>query len=392
MDIGLVGKPNVGKSTFFAACTLSDTDIASYPFTTVDASKGVGYLIRDHPCSDLDCEPDPQNYRYDEDIKKAFLPINVIDVAGLVPDAWKGKGLGNKFLDDLRQAEGLIQVIDSSGKTDEKGEPTEDYDPLRDLEFLENEIDMWLAGIIEDEWKDIDRKVRSENLDVAKILTEKLAGIGITEDQIKDALRKLEPKKENITEIASHIRKESKPIVVAANKADLVNEEKMNNIIERAEDMGYRIYPTSAESELALVRADDKDKIDYTPGDDDFKITGEVSKKQEKGLKRIREKVLNRFGGTGVQKVIQETMNNVLNKIAVYPVEDKNRLTDNKKNVLPHAFVLEEGSTPKELAYKIHTDIGDNFLHAVNARTDRRISDDYELEGNDIIKIVSTSK
>ena len=392
MDLGIVGKPNVGKSTFFASCTLSDTDIANYPFTTIDASLGVAHLIKSHPCKEIGCNPDPENYKYDNEKGKAYLPVNIIDVAGLVPEAWKGKGLGNKFLDDLRQANGLIHVIDASGKTDAKGEPTEGYNPLKDLEFLEKEIDMWLTGIIEDKWKNINRRVKSENLEMATILSEKLAGIGINESQVRDALRNIEPKKENITKIASKIRKESKPMVIAANKADSVPEEELEDLLKRAQNQGYNIYPTSAESELALVRAADKGLINYKPGDNDFKITGNLSDEQKNGLEKIRNKVLGRFGGTGVQKVIQETMVNILNRIVVYPVEDTNKLCDNKGNVLPHAFLMEKNSNPHDLAYKIHSDIGDNFLYAVNAKTDRRISEDYQLKDNDIIKIVSTSK
>jgi hypothetical protein len=160
MLIGLVGKPNVGKSTFFKACTLAEVDIASYPFTTIQPNQGVGYVRVKCPESEKKCQPNHGFCLKGE----RFIPVKLIDVAGLVPEAHLGKGRGNEFLDDLREADLLIHILDSSGKTNENGEPTQNYDINKDVEFLEKEIDMWIFGILQKNWKNLERKAKSTSL------------------------------------------------------------------------------------------------------------------------------------------------------------------------------------------------------------------------------------
>ncbi|MEM3078579.1 MAG: TGS domain-containing protein, partial [Nitrososphaerales archaeon] len=76
----------------------------------------------------------------------------------------------------------------------------------------------------------------------------------------------------------------------------------------------------------------------------------------------------------------------------VYPVEDEKKLSDKTGRVLPDAYVMREGSTARDLAYKIHTDLGEGFLYAIDAKKGTRLSADYILEDKDVIKIVSTAK
>uniref|UniRef100_UPI00263403F3 TGS domain-containing protein n=1 Tax=Thermococcus sp. TaxID=35749 RepID=UPI00263403F3 len=176
------------------------------------------------------------------------------------------------------------------------------------------------------------------------------------------------------------------------NKADAASDEEIKRLIREGEKRGYIVVPTSAAAELTLRKAAKAGFIDYIPGSSDFRVIKKMNPRQEKALELIRERVLNRFGSTGVQEVINRAVFELLNLIPVYPVQDENKLTDQFGNVLPHVYLLPKGSTPRDLAYKVHTDLGKTFLYAVNARTKRRVGEDYELQFNDIIKIVATAK
>ncbi len=397
MEIGVVGKPNVGKSTFFSAATLVDVDIANYPFTTIDANVGVTYAVSEHPCKELGCTPNPQNYEYKDG--NALIPIKMIDVAGLVPGAHEGRGLGNKFLDDLRMASALIHVIDATGKTDAEGNPTDHHDPVEDIEFLEREIDYWIYGILHKNWDKFSKRIKLQHLKLAQAIADQLTGIGVTEEDAFEAIHRLgldeDPTKwseEDIMAFVRELRKVNKPIIIAANKADAAADGQIERLIRKGKSRGYIVIPTSAAAELTLRKAAKAGFIDYVPGSSDFKIIRKMSPKQEKALELIKEKVLDRFGSTGVQNVINTATFELLKLIPVYPVEDEHKLTDQFGNVLPHVHLLPEGSTPRDLAYKVHTDLGKTFLYAVNARTHRRVGEDYELQFNDIIKIVATAR
>ena len=136
LSVGLAGKPNAGKSTFFKAATLAEVEIANYPFTTIDANHGVSFVRVPCPCKELgagkECGRCQDGVRY--------VPVELIDVAGLVPDAHLGKGLGNEFLDSLRVAEAVIHVLDASGSADAEGNPVGvgNYDPMTDVGFLKH--------------------------------------------------------------------------------------------------------------------------------------------------------------------------------------------------------------------------------------------------------------
>ncbi|WP_297481370.1 redox-regulated ATPase YchF [Thermococcus sp.] len=397
MEIGVVGKPNVGKSTFFSAATLVDVDIANYPFTTIDANVGVTYAITEHPCKELGCKPNPQNYEYRDG--KALIPIKIIDVAGLVPGAHEGRGLGNKFLDDLRMASALIHVIDATGKTDAEGQPTDYHDPVEDIEFLEMEIDYWIFGILRKGWEKFAKRIKLQHMKLEQAIADHLSGIGVGEEDVWEAIHRVglssDPTKwsdEDLMTFVRELRKINKPIIIAANKADAASDKEIKRLIREGEKRGYIVVPTSAAAELTLRKAAKAGFIDYIPGSSDFRVLKKMNPRQEKALELIREKVLNRFGSTGVQEVINRAVFELLNLIPVYPVQDENKLTDQFGNVLPHVYLLPKGSTPRDLAYKVHTDLGKTFLYAVNAKTKRRVGEDYELQFNDIVKIVATAK
>lgn len=392
--IGIVGKPNVGKTTFFNAATEGNAEVANYPFTTINANRGVMWVRAKCPCKEFDLVCQPKNARCVDGIR--FVPIEVVDVAGLVKGAHEGKGLGNKFLDDLRQADVLLHVVDASGSTDGEGKPCklETHNPEEDVEFLEDEINHWLFGIIEKDWRRIAGRVKAGEAKLEDILGERLAGLGIKKEQILHALHLLEggdPTRwgtEEVFVLSKRIREISKPIFLALNKCDLAPPGKVKEMIEKYKD---HAVPISAESEVALRRANSAGMIEYIPGGSSFMVTdkNKLSEKQMEALRYIKERVFDRFGSTGVQECVENIAFKLLNLIVVYPVEDENKLTDKDGRILPDAYLMPRGSTARDLAYKIHTDLGEKFIRAINARSKRVIGAEYELQKGDIIKIVA---
>jgi ribosome-binding ATPase YchF (GTP1/OBG family) len=397
--LGVVGKPNVGKSTFFSAATLATAEIANYPFTTIKPNRGVGYVRTSCVHPDFQVQDNPNNSLCLDGVR--LVPVELIDVAGLVPGASEGKGLGNQFLDDLRRADALIHIVDASGGTDCEGKSCKpgEHDPLEDVQFLEKEITMWIANIIKKDWLKIARTAETEKKGIYGPLEERLSGLGIKRVHIFEAVRKtgLNADKpaswsdDDFLKFVDTLRQISKPMLIVANKIDLPTAEAN---VERMKKLNYTVIPASAESELGLRRAAEKKLINYRPGDADFKIAEpeKLSPNQIKALEAIKEKILAKNGSTGVQEALNTAYFRLLNMITVYPVEDVEHLTNHNGQVLPDVYLVPHGTTAHQFAYIIHTELGESFLYAVNARNKTRIGEDAVLKDRDVISIVSTQR
>ena len=392
MLIGLVGKPSVGKSTFFKAATLAEVEIASYPFTTIKANHGVGYVKVDCIDNEFNVQCNP-NHGFCIDHKR-FVPVELMDVAGLVPGASEGKGLGNQFLDDLRQADVFLHIVDVSGETDVEGKPTENYDVSKDVIFLEDELDKWFLGILMKVWKGFARKVEMEKSKFSEAVAKQFSGLKVDEEQVKIVLRKANlPERastwndEQIKEFASELRKQSKPMIIVVNKCDHPNAKKNMDKLEK-DFPDKLIYPCSADSELALREAAKAELIDYIPGNGSFSIKGDLTEKQKIALENIQKKVLDVYGGTGVQEVLNLAVFELLKYIAIFPA-GATKLADSKGNVLPDCFLLPGDSTALDFAYYLHTDFGKNFIKAIDARTKKILGKDYKLKHRDALEIVT---
>ena len=396
MLIGLIGKANVGKSTFFSASTDNIVNIANYPFTTVKPNLGVCHVRIKCVCTEFGVKDNPVHSICIDGIR--FVPIQIIDVAGLVPGAHEGKGLGNKFLDDARQADGLIHVIDVSGSTDSEGKPLTPGtgDPLEDIRFVEEEFDLWLVSIIKRDWDNI-RELDSSGLTTNQILKKRLSGLGVAESAIDKVLNKLNlhNKKirswteQEIFDFCKNTRRIVKPVVIAANKADVLTSQ---NYLEKIMEKYTHVIPCTSEFEMLLRKAVKNGFVHYLPGDDSFEIKENVqlSDKQKHAL-QIVSNFIKKHGSTGVQETLNVACFDLLKKIVVYPVEDESKLTDKKGNILPEAYLLNEESTAKDLANVIHEELGRGFLFAIDVRTRKRLGADYKLKNNDVIKIVSAT-
>lgn len=398
MLVGIVGKPSCGKSTFFKSATLSEVEIANYPFTTIKPNHAIGFVKID--CVDKEfnkqCNP-REGYCIDH---KRFVPIDIIDVAGLVPGASTGQGMGNQFLDDLRQADVLIHVIDISGSTNEKGEPVESlsYDPVNDIKFLETELDDWYYGIFKKVWEKFSRQVSQEKIDVSKAIAKQFSGLKVTEDMVNDGIKKIgldginliNWEESKLRELVSFFRMNTKPIVIAANKIDVKGAiENYERLVKEFKD--YKIVPCSAESELALREAAKHELIRYVPGEKSFQIIDKekLNEKQKNALNFIKENILDKFGSTGIQNVLNIAVLDELKYIPVYP-GGVNNLVDQHGNCLPDCFLMPEGSSALDFAYRLHTDFGKNFIKAINVKTKLPIGKDTSLKFGDVVEIMSS--
>ncbi len=391
LQIGLLGKANVGKSTFFSAATETPVATGNFPFTTIEPNVGVAYVQ-----SDCACKHFALTHENELCVNGTrFIPVKLIDIAGLVPGAHEGKGLGNQFLDDARQAEILIHVVDIAGTTDIQGQsvPVGTHDPLEDIAFVQDEFDQWFTDILKREWDKITREIDQKRAKLTDGIAKRFSGLGIKDYQVQDILQKLglisrNPKEWNDSDIqnfAKELRKNTKPMIIAANKADLCQD------LEILKKISGKVIPCSAETELLLRKASKAGIVNYSSGDEGFTIPEgkEIPPPQQKALDLVRS-VFSKITSTGIQKILDTAIFDSLNFIVVYPVEDETKLTNKDGVILPDSKLLPPDSTAKDLAALIHADIAKGFLHAIDCKTKQRISGDQKLKNGDVIKIVST--
>ena len=400
VKVGLIGKTNTGKTTFFNAATMGAAEISTYPFTTKQPNYGTAYVITLCVCREFGVKDDPRNSKCINGWR--HIPIELIDLPGLIKGAWAGKGLGNQFLSVASQSDVLLHVVDAAGSVDEEGRLAEPGtgNPIADYYDIEEELVMWLMRLIE---KSEDKiiKLLKQGRELPEAMEEVLKGIKVTEAHIKAALieSRLQDKDfENWTPIddkkfATALREISKPTIVVANKMDL--DTAKDNFLKLRDQLPDKIVvPCSAEAELTLRRAEQKGLIKYIPGEEKFEIVDEdkLTDRQRWALNFIEHKILDEYMRTGVQFAINVAVFKLLKMNAVYPVYDPKKLSDRHGNVLPDVYLMPEGATVEDLAGEIHSELAKGLLYAIDVRTGLRLPANYKLKDRDVLSIVSTMK
>jgi len=400
IKIGIIGKTNTGKTTFFNSSTLSSDEISTYPFTTKKSSISTGYAntLCVHP--EFNVVDNPNNSRCEDGWR--YIPIELIDLPGLIKDAWKGKGLGNQFLSIASQSDALLHVVDASGSIDATGKITEigSGDPVSDFADIEEELNMWYQKILEGNRDRLQKIIKSDD-DHVGALTELYQGVGVKRNHVKEALNTsgLEEKDienydmQDSKKFASYLRKISKPTLIVANKIDVNGADKnFERLRERYNDM--IVIPASADSELTLRRAEQKELIKYSPGSENFEVLqiNELNQKQKDALDFIQSGIMGEYMRTGVQFAINVTVFKLLKMNSIYPVASPEKLSDKKGRVLPDLVLLKDGATVTDLAKEIHSDLTKGLLYAKDLRYNLRVPTNYQLRDRDVICLISASK
>lgn len=400
IKIGLIGKTNTGKTTFFNSATLGSGEISNYPFTTRQPTVGNADAITLCVHKEFNVLDNPKNSRCVDGWR--FIPVELVDLPGLIKGAWKGKGLGNQFLSIAAQSDALLHIVDVSGGIDASGKITEPGtgDPIADIADIEEELVMWYLKLLEGNRDKISRAINS-GADTISALTEIFRGIGVREWHVKSALetnKLLDAKFDDwdpakTKDFSWSLREISKPTLIVANKVDLpYASENFKRL--REEYKGSIIVPASADAELTLRRAESRGMIKYLPGDERFEINNQkkLNDKQRWALNFIRKDILGEYLRTGVQFAINVSVFKLLRMNAVYPIADVSKLSDKHGNILPDVYLMKSGSTIEDLAREIHTELVKGLLYAIDIRDGLRLPTNYHVKDRDILSIVSAVK
>ncbi|GAB4305518.1 MAG: redox-regulated ATPase YchF [Promethearchaeota archaeon] len=398
MLIGIVGKPSAGKSTFLNAACLTSAKTGDYPFTTIEPNRGTAFVTSPCVCRELGVEDQPRNSLCVDGTR--MIQVELLDVAGLVPGAHEGRGMGNKFLSDLARADVLLHVVDLSGSLDAEGNPVDpgSHDPMEDVEFLAEEIARWVAGILtRSDWKKFSANVERQKIPAWRAFLDRLTGLGVRKEHVLDALGQTGLEKKplgqwdqgDVLSFSRAIQRMAKPIVVVGNKVDQATSEKN---LRAMRDAGVDVIPASALAEYWLRTYSEKGVLKYVPGSSGFEVLqpDQMSDQERAVLERVQEQILDVHGSTGVQAALNHAVFDVLRMVTVYPVHDSNKYGDKDGRVLPDAFLVESGTPIKEfVATCIHTELAETFIHAIDARTKKRLGEAYRVKNRDVLKIVS---
>ena len=400
IKLGLIGKTNTGKTTFYNAATLSSEEISSYPFTTKKSVTGIAHAITLCVHPEFKVQDNPNNSKCVEGWR--YVPVELIDLPGLIKDAWKGKGLGNQFLSIAAQSDALLHVVDASGGIDSSGKISEvgSGDPISDFADIEEELIMWYHKILEGNRDKVSKLIRTGSGTVDAI-TDLYRGVGVNKIHVKDALVAVGLEEKEFDDfdmidskkLAAHIRKISKPTLIVANKIDVEGADKnFARLRERYNDS--IIIPVSGDSEFSLRRAEQKGLIKYSPGSEQFEIIhpADLNEKQTNALDFIKKGIMGEYMRTGVQFAINVAVFKLLKMNSIYPVADEKRLSDKKGHVLPDLILLKAGATIADLAKEIHTDLTKGLLYGKDLRYNLRLPVDYQLRDRDVVSLVSALK
>jgi ribosome-binding ATPase len=400
IKIGLIGKTNTGKTTFFNSATLSSEEISSYPFTTKSPVSGVAHAITLCVHPEFEIQDNPNNSKCLDGWR--YIPIELIDLPGLIKDAWKGKGLGNQFLSIAAQSDALLHVVDASGGIDSTGKITEvgTGDPISDFADIEEELIMWYHKILEGNRDKVSKLIKT-GTDVSDAVTDLYRGIGVTKIHVKETFRATNLEEKSFDDFdmvdskkfASHLRKISKPTLIVANKVDVEGADKnFARLRERYNDS--IVIPVSGDSEFVLRRAEQKELIKYSPGSETFEIIkpNDLNEKQINALNFIKKGIMGEYMRTGVQFAINMAVFKLLKMNSIYPVADEKNLADKKGRVLPDLILLKDGATINDLAKEIHSDLTKGLLYGKDLRYNLRLPTDYQLRDRDVVSLVSAAK
>ena len=400
IKLGLIGKTNTGKTTFFNSATLSSEEISSYPFTTKTPVSGVAHAISLCVHPEFKIQDNPNNSKCIDGWR--YIPIELIDLPGLIKDAWKGKGLGNQFLSIAAQSDVLLHVVDASGGIDSTGKITEvgTGDPVSDFADIEEELIMWYQKILEGNRDKISKLIKN-GLDVIDAITDLYRGIGVNKIHVQETLLETKLEEKNFDDFdmvdskkfASYLRKISKPTLIVANKIDVEGADKnFARLRERYNDS--IVIPVSGDSEFSLRRAEQKGLIKYLPGSEQFEIieSDKLNEKQIHALDFIKQGIMGEYMRTGVQFAINVAVFKLLKMNSIYPVADDVKLADKKGRILPDLILLKDGATITDLAKAIHSDLTKGLLYGKDLRYNLRLPIDYQLRDRDVVSLVNAIK